>query len=271
MLMHTLNLLGLAGVGAVAGLTGSLLGLGGGLLTTPLLTLLFGVPIEQAIATSLVAIIGTSSASAGVYVERKLTDLRLGMVLELATTVGAVCGALAAGLLSRRWLTSLFSAFLFYAGSTMVRSAARSVTLRVAAGGSAACEEQTSGYQVRRLRLGMFLSYLAGGISGLLGVGGGPVKVPMMYLVMGVPLKVATATSNLMIGVTAAASAYIYYLNGNIPAFPTAPVVLGVFLGSLLGSRISPRLPTRWILVLFVLVMYYLAVSMAFQAFRMGA
>ena len=253
--MHTLNLLGLAGVGAAAGLTGSILGLGGGL------TLLFGVPIEQAIATSLVAIIGTSSASAGVYVERKLTDLRLGMVLELASTVGAVCGALAAGLLSRRWLTSLFSAFLFYAGSTMVRRA----------GGLVACEEQTSGYQVRRLRLGMFLSYLTGGTSGLLGVGGGPIKVPMMYLIMGVPLKVATATSNLMIGVTAAASAYIYYLNGNILAFPTAPVVLGVFLGSLLGSRISPRLPTRWVLVLFVLVMYYLAVSMAFQAFRMGA
>ena len=116
----------------------------------------------------------------------------------------------------------------------------------------------------------MFLSYLAGVVSGLLGVGGGPIKVPMMYLVMGVPLKVATATSNLMIGVTAAASAYIYYLNGNILVYPTAPVVLGVFIGSLLGSRLFRRVPTRWIILAFVLVMYYLAVSMTVQALRMG-
>ena len=258
--MNALNLLALAGLGVAAGLMGSLLGLGGGPITTPLLTLLFGIPIQQAIGTSLVAIIGTSSASAGLYVERKLSDIRLGMVLELGTTVGAICGALLALVLSRRWLTSLFSAFLFCAGTSMVRRAAN----------PPASEEDTSQYQVRRTGLGMFLSYLAGVVSGLLGVGGGPIKVPMMYLVMGVPLKVATATSNLMIGVTAAASAYIYYLNGNILVYPTAPVVLGVFIGSLLGSRVFRRVPTRWIILAFVLVMYYLAVSMTVQALRMG-
>jgi uncharacterized membrane protein YfcA len=126
----------------------------------------------------------------------------------------------------------------------------------------------TGNHKVRRLGTGLWISYLAGVISGLLGVGGGPIKVPVMYLVMGVPLKVATATSNFMIGVTAAASAYIYYVRGNIQVNPTAPVVVGVFMGSLLGSHVSRWVPTRWILWLFVLVMYYLAVSMGWKALK---
>jgi len=258
--MNPLNLLALAGLGAVAGALGALLGIGGGLLITPLLTLAFGVPIELAIGTSLVAIIGTSSATASVYVERKLSDIRLGMTLELATTLGAISGALVAGLLSRRWLTFLFSFFLLYAGSTMVRGA----------GQRRVVEERLTGYQVRRLPLGMFFSYLAGGISGLLGVGGGPIKVPLMYLIMGVPLKVATATSNFMIGVTAAASAFVYYIRGNILAYPSAPVVVGVFVGSLAGSHLSRRVPARSVLWLFVGVMFYLALSMGWKAIRMG-
>jgi len=255
-----MHLLGLVGLGAAAGLMGALLGVGGGILITPLLTLLFDVPIEQAIATSLVAIIGSSSAAASVYVEQRLSDIRLGMLLELATTLGAVSGAVAAGLLSRRWLTILFSAFLLYAGGGMVRRAAR----------PSLPEEDPGNYRVKRHGLGLVISYLAGVISGLLGVGGGPIKVPTMYLLMGVPLKVATATSNFMIGVTAAASAFIYYLRGNILVFPTAPVVVGVFLGSLAGSHLARRVPTRWILWLFVTVMFYLAISMGVKAYRMG-
>ena len=252
-------LLGLVGLGAGAGLLGALLGIGGGLLITPLLTLLFGIPIEQAIAASLVAIIATSSVAASYYVQERLSDIRLGMVLELATTLGAISGALAAGLLSRRWLTLIFSLFLLYAGSTLLRRA-----LKPTPG-----EEDLTDYQVRRLPLGMGISYLAGNISGLLGVGGGPVKVPMMYLLMGVPLKVATATSNFMIGVTAAASAFIYYLRGDVLVHITAPVVVGVFLGSLAGSRIFPRVPTRWILWLFVSLMFYLALSMGLRGLWM--
>ena len=252
-------LLGLVGLGAGAGLLGALLGIGGGLLITPLLTLLFGIPIEQAIAASLVAIIASSSVAASYYVQERLSDIRLGMVLELATTLGAISGALAAGLLSRRWLTLIFSLFLLYAGSTLLRRALKPTPR----------EEDLTDYQVRRLPLGMGISYLAGNISGLLGVGGGPVKVPMMYLLMGVPLKVATATSNFMIGVTAAASAFIYYLRGDVLVHITAPVVVGVFLGSLAGSRIFPRVPTRWILWLFVGLMLYLAVSMGLRGLWM--
>ena len=252
-------LLGLVGLGAGAGLLGALLGIGGGLLITPLLTLLFGIPIEQAIATSLVAIIATSSVAASHYVQEKLSDIRLGMVLELATTLGAISGALTSALLSRRWLTLIFSSFLLYAGSTLVRRALNPPPR----------EEDPTDYQVRRLPLGMGISYVAGNISGLLGVGGGPVKVPMMYLLMGVPLKVATATSNFMIGVTAAASAFIYYLRGDVLVHITAAVVVGVVLGSLAGSRIFPRVPTRWILWLFVGLMFYLALSMGLRGLRM--
>lgn len=258
--MTAFHLLALAGLGAGAGIIGALLGLGGGLLITPLLNLLFGIPIEVAIATSLVAVIGTSSATASVYVEQKLSDIRLGMVLELATTMGAVSGAVVAGLLSRRMLTILFSLFLAYAGTSMLRRA----------GSRELASEDPEEYRVKRVPLGLFLSYLAGGISGLLGVGGGPIKVPLMYLLMGIPLKVATATSNFMIGVTAAASAFVYYQRGHILAYPTAPVVVGVFAGSLVGSHVSRRVPTRWILWLFVSVMFYLAVTMAVKAIRMG-
>ena len=259
--MDPLHLLTLAALGAGAGLIGALLGIGGGLLITPLLTLIFGIPIELAIATSLVAIIGTSSAAASVYVERRLSDIRLGMTLELTTTLGAVSGALVAGLLSRRLLTALFATFLFYAGATMVRRATNPRPI----------EDGVGDYRPRRMGLGLAISYLAGGISGLLGVGGGPIKVPLMYLVMGIPLKVATATSNFMIGVTAAASAYVYYAQGRVLVYPTAPVVVGVFVGSLVGSHLSRRVPGRWILWLFILVMFYLAVSMAVKAARMGA
>lgn len=259
--MNPLQLLALALLGGAAGLLGSLLGLGGGILITPLLTLLFGVPIEVAIATSLVSIIGTSSAAASVYVEQKLSDIRLGMFLELGTTVGAVSGAFVAGMLSRRLLTILFSSFLLYASASMVRRAV---------GHGRVPEADIANYQVKHRGWGLILSYVAGAISGLLGVGGGPIKVPLMYLVMGVPLKVATATSNFMIGVTAAASAFVYYQRGSVQVFPTAPVVVGVFLGSLAGTRVSRHVPTRIVLWLFVGVAFYMALTMAYKAVRMG-
>jgi len=258
--MDPIDLLGLAAIGAIAGMMGALLGLGGGILATPLLTLFFGIPIEKAIGTSLVAIIGTSSVSASFYVEKKLSDIRLSVLLEVGTTVGAIAGAVIAGLLSRRWLTILFSTFLFYAGSSMLRRAWQ----------RGEPESDSTPYRVSRRGLGTALSSLAGVTSGLLGVGGGPIMVPVMFLLMGVPLKVATATSNLMVGVTAAASAFIHYFYGNILVFPTAPVVIGVMGGSLAGSRLSRHVSVRSTILLFVLVMFYLAISMAWKAYRMG-
>lgn len=258
--MLTLRLFELLLLGLVAGTFGAVLGLGGGIIIVPVLTLLFSVPIEKAIGTSLISVIATSSGAAAVYVQERLTDIRLGMSLELGTTLGAVTGAFAVAWMGHDTLALLFGLFLIYGGISMLLKRNAKEEEAPAVAGS---------YQVRRMPLGLFVSYLAGGISGMLGVGGGPIKVPLMYLAMGVPLRVATATSNFMIGVTAAASAFIYYSRGHIEMLTTAPVVVGVFFGSLAGSHLSRVIRSRYVVILFVLVMFYLAAEMLLDAFHL--
>lgn len=256
-----LKLVELLLLGVVAGGVGALTGIGGGLIITPVLTLAFGVPIHQAIGTSLCAVIATSSGAAASYVERHLSDIRLGMTLELATTAGAVGGSLIAGGLSREALAVLFAVILTYAGGTMVRRSFK-------AQGEEPSEAQP--YTVKRLPLGMLGSGAAGIVSGLLGVGGGPIKVPLMYLVMGVPFKVASATSNFMIGVTAAASAFIYYARGDVRPLLTAPTVIGVFWGAGLGARLMRHASSRWLILLFSCIMFYFAAMMVMKSLRGG-
>lgn len=255
--LHVFELLML---GLLAGAFGAVLGLGGGIIIVPVLTLFFRVPIEKAIGTSLVSVIATSSGAAAVYVQERLTDIRLGMSLELGTTLGAVTGAFAVAWMGHETLALLFGLFLIYGGVSMLR--------KLTGGEEEEAAPVVGSYEVRRMPLGMAVSYLAGGISGMLGVGGGPIKVPLMYLAMGIPLRVATATSNFMIGVTAAASAFIYYSRGSIDMLTTAPVVLGVFFGSLAGSQLARSIRSRYVLALFVLVMFYLATEMLLEAFH---
>jgi len=256
-----LHLCGLVVLGAVAGGVGSLTGIGGGLIITPILTLVLGIPIHQAIGTSLCCVIATSSGAAASYVEHRLSDIRLGMTLELTTTLGGVTGSLVAAMLSREALAILFAFFLSYAGSTMARRSFKAEAVNP--GGVEA-------YQVKRLPLGLCGSGAAGMISGMLGVGGGIIKVPLMYLAMGVPFKVATATSNLMIGVTAAASAFIYYARGDVWPLITAPTAVGVYVGAALGARLMRRTPSRWLMVLFTFIMFYFAVIMIWKSFHGG-
>jgi uncharacterized membrane protein YfcA len=245
-------------LGFIAGSIGALAGIGGGIIITPILAIYFGVPIHQAIGASLAAVVATSTATSSVHVERHITDIRLGVVLELATTIGAAIAAVIAGWIDRRTLAIIFSFFLLYTASALMRRAwtARNVAL----------ESEIPGYTVRRYPLGMTASLLAGGLSGLLGVGGGPIKVPVMYLFMGVPLRVATATSNFMIGVTAATSAYIYYGRGDIDISLAAPLVAGVFAGSILGARSAGHVRTSHTLWLLVAVALYLAIQMLYRA-----
>jgi uncharacterized protein len=268
------GLLMIAGGGA-AGLFGSLLGLGGGILIVPLLTLVFGLDLRQAVGVSLVAVIVTSGASAGVYLQRHVANLRLGMTLELFTAIGALLGGLIAFLLSDRVLAGLFAALLVYVAATMARSgtpvepASPDDVDEPDAPGPASPLGLTlggPGYAVRRLGLGAVGSVGAGVVSAVLGVGGGLVKVPVMHLVMGVPLRVATATSNLMIGVTASASAVIYLLRGEIDPFVAGPTAIGVFLGASLGSRTAHRIDLRVLRILFVVVLGYTAVQMVRRA-----
>jgi uncharacterized membrane protein YfcA len=258
------GLLMLAG-GVAAGAFGSLLGLGGGLLIVPLLTIGFGLPLREAVGVSLVCVIVTSSASAGVFLERRQANLRLGMVLELFTATGAIAGGLVAFLLDEQVLAALFAVVLVYVAFTMVRRghADEGPEPETAVGADGPFGA------VHRFPAGIAGSVGAGVISALLGVGGGIVKVPVMHLVMGVPLRVATATSNLMIGITASASAFVYLFRGGIDVHAVGPTAVGVFIGATLGSRYGRRVNVRLLRWLFVGVLAFTAFEMARRA--MGA
>ncbi len=261
--------------GAAAGVFGSLLGLGGGVLIVPLLTLGFGLPLRESVSVSLVSVIVTSSAGASVYLRKHVANLRLGMVLELFSASGALVGGLIAFMLSEQVLAGLFTVLLLWMALSMLR---RSDRPAAAPSDAASAPDDPParpsftdtlagpGYRVHRLPLGMAGSTLAGLVSALLGVGGGIIKVPAMHVAMGVPLKVATATSNMMIGITATSSAVIYLLRGQIDPFVAGPTAVGVFAGATLGSRIAHRVDTRLLRWLFVAVLLYTAFEMAQKA-----
>ncbi len=243
--------------GAAAGLFGSLLGLGGGILIVPLLTLGFGLDLRTAVGVSLVSVIMTSSAAAGVYLERRIADLRLGMRLELFTAIGALAGGSIAFLIDERWLSILFAGLLVYVAVSMLRA-------RTTEAPADASEERS--YEVRNVPLGIVGATGAGVLSALLGIGGGLVKVPLMHIVMGIPLRIATATSNLMVGITAAAGAVIYLARGEIDPYIAGPTAIGVFVGASLGSRVAHRIDLRILRWLFVVVLLYTAVQMFLRA-----
>ncbi len=289
------GILMLAG-GAAAGVFGSLLGLGGGILIVPLLTIGFGLDLREAVGVSLVSVIMTSSAAAGVYLERHVANLRLGMTLELFTAAGALVGGSIAFLLDERWLAILFAGLLAYVAITMARAgnprppdaSTPGVEDQAPVSGAVASVAADSGpsgpeaarppildrrqailaelsgpdYRIRNLGRGVVGATGAGVTSALLGIGGGIIKVPLMHLSMGVPLRVATATSNLMIGITAAASAVIYLLRGEIDPYVAGPTAIGVFLGASVGSRIAPRIDLRWLRMVFIVVLAITAVQM---------
>lgn len=255
-----------------AGVFGALLGLGGGIIVIPALTLGLGVDIRLAIGASIVSVIATSSGAAASYVRAHLANMRLGMLLEASTTIGALSGATLAGILSPRWLYLVFSVVMAYTAVEMLRGPqeerlqarpdpmADYLRLHGSYFDPAAGKQVV--YRVSGTKFGLGVSFLAGAVSGLLGIGGGPIKVPAMHLGMGVPMKAATATSNFMIGVTAAASAGVYFSRGEIVPFVAAPVAAGVLTGALIGSRLLGRLHSRRIRTLFVLVLAYISVQM---------
>jgi uncharacterized protein len=251
--------LALAIVGFAAGFVGALSGIGGGIIVTPVLALYFGLPLRQSIGTSLVAVITTSTASSSIHVQRHTTDIKLGMTLELATTMGAAVTAYLAAYVNRSAIGLLFSAFLYYSAVSLLRKA---WTTRHQAPMRPTGIEAIPDYKPKHYTVGLGGSLIAGGLSGLLGIGGGPIKVPIMYLFMGIPLLVATATSNFMIGVTAAASSFVYYRRGDIRVDVAAALCVGVFAGSLFGARLAPKIRARYVSLLLVAIMLYLATQM---------
>jgi hypothetical protein len=256
-----------------AGLFGSMLGVGGGVIIVPILTLGFGLPIKTAIATSIVCVIATSSMAQLAYVKRGMTNLRLGLYLEIASAAGAVAGGITAVLIDARVLQIAFAAVLVYVVWQMNRTGAGLPVERSGPLGASyydPAERRDVSYGVRRTRLGFVLSIGAGNLAGLLGVGGGAFKVPIMNALMGVPLKATIATSNLMIGITAAAAAVIFYGQGLVDPTYTVPAVLGILVGARFGPALSVRLSTRSLGITFQVVLGLFAVLMIVRAFGVG-
>jgi uncharacterized protein len=266
-------------ISVIAGILGSLLGLGGGIIVIPALTLLFKIDIRYAVGASIVSVIATSSGAAAAYVREHLTNLRVAMFLELATTSGALTGAYLAGIIGGRALYVIFGVVLAYSALAMFRKRhqvlaqavapdrwAGTLRLHGAYYDEAAAEEVR--YQVTGTRAGLLLMYIAGVVSGLLGIGSGALKVPAMDLAMHLPIKVSSATSNFMIGVTAAASAGAYFVRGDIDPIVAAPVATGVLLGATVGSRLLGRLQSATVRTAFVVVLLWISLQMLYQGLR---
>ena len=260
----------LVAVAVFVGMLGGMLGVGGGLLIVPILTLFLHVPIKSAIGTSLVCVVVTSSASQVVYVARGFTNTRLGMTLEVATTLGALTGGVTAILVSGRVIYAVFTVVLVYVLVTMERKPADPLPVTpgsVLAGSFTEPDGREVSYGVDHLPAGLALSYVAGNVSGLLGVGGGVIKVPVMTLLMRVPLRAAIATSNLMIGVTAATGALIFFGRGLVEPRYAVPTALGILVGAQLGPRVAGRVSATALRRVFELLLLVLAVQMALKAF----
>jgi uncharacterized protein len=260
----------LAIIGVLAGLMGSMVGLGGGILIVPVLSLFMGVPIKEAIAASVVAVIATSTTGAVSYVRDEVSNIRLGMTLETATTIGAVLGGLTATMLKAQVLQAIFGVFLILmAAYLFLKGRQKNAYVPTDDPGLLGGRyydpylKQYVGYRVRRLPVGLAASFVAGNISGLLGIGGGPIKVPTMTIAMGVPMKAAAATSNFMIGVTACASACIYYTRGLVNPLVAVPVALGVTAGAYVGSRLAPKVSGTKLAAALAVILLLLAVQMA--------
>lgn len=262
-----------------AGLYGAIIGVGGGLIMVPLLTILLGVEIHLAISASLVGVIAVSTTASTTYLERGLVDRRLGLLLLVATAIGGILGGYAAGLLDGRVLAALFGAVLLLVALQIVR---RPLADDAPPDGEPGRFEfdseyveptsgQVVGYRARRVGPGAALSVVAGAISGLLGVGGGIVNVPTMNVLMGIPIRVATTTSTYMLGATAAAGALLYLSRGQMDPLLVAPVALGVLIGARIGARLATRVPQRGLQVAFAVVALVFAAQMLWRAVGLGA
>src|SRR5581483_491268 len=268
-----LFILGLFLASMFAGLLGALAGLGGGVLIVPLLTIGFHLDIRLAIGASIVSVIATSSGAAAAYVRDHLTNIRVAMLLELATSTGALTGALVAGYLNARVLFFVFG-FILLASvlptalklnedvPEHVTSDSLSRRLRLASTYPDHSRGDTVAYEVTGVPLGFGMMYIAGVVSGLLGIGSGALKVLAMDSAMKLPMKVSSATSNFMIGVTAAASAGVYFWRGDVVPLVAAPVAVGVLVGATLGAKLLVRFHNRTVRYIFIPVLGAVAIEM---------
>jgi uncharacterized membrane protein YfcA len=263
-------------IAILAGFLGSLLGLGGGIIITPVLTLLFGLDIKYAIGASIVSVIATSSGAAIAYIKDKITNVRIGMFLEIGTTLGAITGAFLSGIINPKLLYIIFGLLLLYSAVIMLTKSKdelptnvknHPIAEKLALNGEYYDKMlgRQVAYNVDGIYGGIGMMYVAGVISGLMGIGSGIFKVMAMDLFMKLPLKVSSATSNFMIGVTAAASAGVYFFRGDIDPKIAAPVALGVLFGATVGTRVMERLKSKTLRLIFVPVLAIVSIEMLFK------
>ncbi|GHO66986.1 UPF0721 transmembrane protein [Ktedonobacter sp. SOSP1-52] len=262
----------------LAGLMGSLLGLGGGILIVPMLSLAFGLPIQYAVGASVIAIIATSSGSAAAYVRDRLSNIRVGMFLETATVSGAIVGALLATIVAPQLLYIIFGIVLLISllpilvklGEELpqnVKNDRLATALSLASSYPDKRLGEEVAYEVTNTGWGFLVMCVAGCLSGLLGIGSGVFKVLAMDTIMRIPMKVSTTTSNFMIGVTGAASASIYFARGDVHPLIAAPVALGILAGSFVGARILPLMKNTTLRKIFIPVLSLIALQMVLHGF----
>jgi uncharacterized protein len=257
----------------IAGFLGALTGLGGGVVIVPFLTSVFGVDIRYAIGASLVSVIATSSGAASAYIKQGYANLRLGMFLEVATTMGAITGALIASFVSIKALTLVLAIVLLYSAYLTQQprveysneESSDPIATHLSLNSTCPTPDGVMSYQVHSVPLGFMLMGVAGVLSGLLGIGSGGLKVLAMDRAMGLPFKVSTTTSNFMIGVTAAASAGVYLARGYIDPGLAMPVMLGVFPGAWLGAKVLVGANTQILRMIFSFVLIAMALKMVYN------
>ena len=279
--LNDINLWALGGTGLVAGLLGSMLGVGGGIFIVPILTLAFHLPIKVAIASSLVAIVANSCTAAGMYTKTRITNIKLGLLMETATTPGAIVGGFAAAVIAPSILNALFGLVLIYAAYTMVvrpyfmtedilsadnsidpNNTSHNLSSSLADSYYDQNLDKVVTYKVTRIPVGLGTSFFAGMLSSLLGVGGGIINVPVMHLIMGVPMKAAIATSTFIIAITAATGALMYYYQGHIYPFIIAPLTIGIVIGARIGVELTQKVRGLVLRRIFGVLLFLVAILM---------
>ena len=270
--MEPLILAGLIVLGLCSGIFGALFGLGGGVIFVPVLMLIFGLEPTEAVAISLIGIIAGSVGASTVLVDRGLSNVRLGLLLEITTCVGAIAGAIIATYLDSWILMVLFSVIIIYSGIRMIVNPER--TVEPSSGEDTPLtfryRDESIGedvrYEVQNVGSGMGLCTIAGALSSMTGVGGGAVKVPLMNIHMHVPMKAASSTSSYMIGITAFSGAITYFFAGEVVLAYAACVAIGAFAGSLIGARYARKIPARHLRKYFSIVLFAMAILVLLQA-----
>jgi len=264
-------------VAIIAGLIGSVFGVGGGIILVPLLVFIFNIPIRVAAGISIVSIIATSLMGSSVYLKNEITNVKIGAILQAAMSTGSIIGALISVYTSEEIISLAFSFMLFYASYMMIRSAQSSDKELNTSEGIASklkldgtfldkSEGRIVNYGVKNLVQGFFISILGGMIAGMLGVGGGLINVPVISMLMGAPIKVAIATSNFIIGITAVSGSIVYFIRGLVNPLIVAPVVIGIVMGAFIGANYMPKIRNITLKRLFSLYLIYTAVRLILRS-----